>query len=189
MTQRVNQEVYFKGGIIVANKSDQVLVPATGVVMDDKSKLPRVVRFTLAGFAIAVPAANDYGGKKFCDLPNRNLTIIGAAASLTLVKGGVTNGLVATTDLKVGVGTAVASAIPIATTMQNVINLADVTTDALSVTFAKNANANGTPANIFVAAGSSNSLYLNVSATGGITADDTLTASGWIDIYYIDNGA
>lgn len=160
--------------------------PAT-VKIDDKMHTVRRVRLTMSSFVIAIAEADDYGGTKLCDLPDSNLAILGAEMAFEAVKGEETGGLVAATDIVLGLGTAVASASTLATTMQDVINLdASYTGSDASPAVAKASNENTTPAVLFLDDASTNALYLNLTAA--ITTDDTLTCTGTVDILYVDLG-
>jgi hypothetical protein len=142
---------------------------------------------TLTDLVVDVDESDDYGGTKICDLPDSNLMLLGAEVDLELVKGEESGGLEAATDMKVGIGTAVASAQPIATSMQNVIELDDLTASDASPAWVAHSNDQSTiPMPLKVADGASNALYLNVSAL--ITATDTLTASGTVTLFYVDLG-
>ncbi len=169
-----------------------VVVPAgsfTGVTLDDQFHAVRRCRLTLSGFSISVAAADDFGDTKLLDLPDSNIHLLGLEANVTMVKGGVTNGLEAAVDLDVGIGTAVASAQTLATTMIDVLEKQDLDDNALSVSLAVHTQGQSTatmPKQI--ADGASSALYLNVGVPAGITADDALTCSGTIDLFYIDLG-
>lgn len=167
----------------------KVTEPGSGVAITDEAVIPRRARLTLTNAVLTITAALDYGSLKLCDLPDRNLMLLGVEVDLTLVKQGNTNGLLAATDLDLGVGTAAASATTLATTMIDVIEKVDQDTDALSVTMQRHSNDQATatfPKRIVD--GSSSALYLNAVPIAGITADSTLTVSGTVDIFYMDVG-
>jgi hypothetical protein len=169
--------------------SAKINEPGTGVTLKDDALVPRRARLTLSGFVVSVTAALDYGGTKLVDLPDSNIHLLGAEFNLTLVKGGVTNGLEAAVDLDVGVGTATASAQTLATTMIDILEKQDLDTDALSLTMAVHTQGQSTatmPKQI--ADSATSALYLNVASPAGITADDTVTVSGTVDLFYIDLG-
>lgn len=167
----------------------KVTEPGTGAAITDEAVVPRRARITLTNATLTITAALDYGSLKVCDLPNRNLMLLAVEADLTLVKQGNTNGLLAATDLDVGMGTAPASATTLATTMIDVLEKVDVDTDALSVTFQRHSNDQATATFPKRIADDANAaLYLNAVAIAGITADSTLTVSGTIDVIYVDVG-
>lgn len=186
MAQKINQRT------IAKQLDDGVSVklgePGTGVVsIQDQMVTVRRARLTLSGLSVAVTAAADYGGTKLLDLPDSNIVILGADVNLTATKGGTTNGIVAATDVNIGVGTATASNATLSSTMQNLVNVFAVTTDALEVAVDRHSADNSSPAPLVLPNGASNALFLNVAAA--ITANDTIAFSGTIDLFYVDLGA
>lgn len=160
----------------------------TGVTaIEHKALVPKRIRITLSGFVISITAALDYAGTKLMDLPDSNMLILGCETDLELVKGEVTNGLEAATDINMGVGTAVASNATLSSTMQNVVEVDALTaSDASPAWDAQMADNSTTVPPIVLADAAANALYLNLAAA--ITADDTLTVSGTIDLYVLDIG-
>ena len=148
----------------------------------------RHVQVNLTAATLNVTAANDFGGFQFVNLPDSNIIITAVETDLVLTKGDTVNGIRATTDLAVGVGTATAAANPPAGDAVNVIAAVTLTADALDVDFNRHTNDESGTIMTFVPDGPSNGLFLNVGAVGGITADDTVTLNGTVDIYYIDVG-
>lgn len=184
MTKKIRQEL-----LAPAMTDGRTLSPApnTNVTQVLSQQIVKHVRMTLADFIVSVAEANDYGGTKICDLPDTNLLLLGVEADLVITKAGTTNGLVAATDLDVAVGTAVASNATLSGTMVNVLEKVDVNDDALVVDFEAHSNDNASSTfPLLVADGASLALYLNIAAT--ITADDTASVDGTIDIFYIDLG-
>lgn len=160
---------------------------AAGVGMDATLVTPQKITLKLTDVEIAVAEANDFGSVKLCDLPDANLHVLGIEANLSIVKGGTTDGIVAATDLSVGIGSAAAAAAPLATTAIDYLEAQAVTADALTV--ALNASTVGQSTATFpkqVADAATNDLWLNVAAT--ITADDTVSVSGTVDVYAISMG-
>ena len=183
--QKFHQKALFAAGI--ASAASSVIVPGTGVSKRfDDLKSVRHVRLELSGFVIAVDEADDFGGTALCTLPDSNLVLLGAECDLTVVKGGITSGIVAATDITMGIGTAVASNATLSSTMQDVLNVTSLTTDALSVAFDKHSNDNTSPALLFLDDAAAPQLFLN--ATAAITVSDTLTVSGSVDLYFIETG-
>lgn len=167
----------------------RVTEPGAGVAVVDDAVIPRRARLTLTNAVLTITAALDYGSIKLVDLPNRNLMLLAVEVDLTLVKQGNTNGLLAATDLDLGIGTAAASATTLATTMINVIEKIDQDTDALSVTMQRHSNDQSTATfPLRIADDANAALFLNAVAILGITADSTLTISGTVDITYVDLG-
>ncbi len=149
----------------------------------DRVRYVRHARVTITGLVIAVTAALDYGGEKILDLPDSNILILGAEANLSLAKDGV--GIVAATDVTVGIGTAVASNSTLSAAMIDVLTEA-LTDDVDPALFQLHTNDLATPALTFADDGAGAALYLNAAAT--LSADGDLTATGTVDIYYIDTG-
>lgn len=156
--------------------------------MDVPSTVRRA-RFTLENTVVTLTAANDYGSVKICDLPDRNILILAAELVATVKFGG---DYADNDDPVVGVGTAAASANPIATTAVNVIaastqtNIVVATANSLALSFLGSL---GDAANLLVADGANNALYLNVSSPDTqLAADGTATFNGTFDVWYIDLG-
>ncbi len=153
----------------------------------DRERTVRHVRLTLTELSVAITAANDYGGTKICDLPDKNLMILACEVELDLTKAGTTNGLVAATDLTTAVGTVVASNSTLSSTMIDVIDLVVNTAASLTHDMDAHSAANTAPnMPLEVADSATSALFLNGAAA--ITADDTFTASGTIDLFYFDLG-
>lgn len=168
--------------------SGEAVTPNTLVTTTfDRERTVRHVRLTLAELSVAITAALDYGGTKICDLPDKNVMILACECDLVLTKGGVTNGLEAATDINTAIGSAVASASTLATTMVDVIDIVNNTAASLTHDMDAHSQAN-TPANmpLELADSATAALYLNLAAA--ITADDAMTATGTIDLYYLDLG-
>lgn len=165
-----------------------LLVPTVGGV-DYQALIPQKATLKLDGESLPVLEANDYGSLELLTWQDRNIHILGMEVDLTLVKGGVTNGLEATVDLDVGMGSAAASATTLATTMIDYLEKVDLDTDALSLSLQAHTLGQSTatfPKQLADAA--ANKVYLNVGLPVGITADDTIAVTGTIDFYIIDLG-
>jgi hypothetical protein len=173
---------------LLAPNIDDGGVVASGTAVSTVAFLPKLSTRRFDADTIAVLAANDYGSIKIMDLPDRNIAILHVEVDLTLVKEGNTNGLVATSDLDVGVGTAAASNATLATTMINVLEKTDLNDDALTVQYEAVSLGQSTAAPpIFVADSATNALYLNVGGPN-ITADSSLEVTGFVDVYWVDLG-
>ncbi len=180
-----------RGPLVVPLLKDGVTVPisepGTGVRVNDQFCAVRKCRLTLSGFAISVANAQDYGGTKLCDLPDRNMLILGIEVDCVVTKQGNTNGIVAATDITMGVGSAVASNATLSGAMIDYIEGTAITADALAVDFEKHTNDQSTatfPKKVVDAA--STALYMNIAAA--ITADSSVTVDGFVDIFYVDLG-
>lgn len=159
---------------------------ATGVTATFNQAAPmRHIRVTLDAVAVAVAEADDFGSAELLTWPDKNILVAGCEVDLTLVKAGTTNGIVAATDLDVALGTSAASNATLASGMVNILPKQDVDTDSLSVALQAHSLA-ASPVLTPILDGATNKLYLNVACS--ITADDSLTATGTIDIFYWDLG-
>ena len=157
--------------------------------LDILPAIPYRARLQLSGETLSVDADDDYGSLQLLDLPDRNLAILGLEADLVLTKAGTTNGLEAAVDLDVGIGTAAASAQTLASAMIDLIEKVDVDDNALAVDFEAVMVGQSTAAPpVFIADGASNGIYLNVGVPAGITADDSISVSGWVDLWVVDLG-
>jgi hypothetical protein len=181
-----------RGAAVAPNLVDGISLkfgePATGVVsVGDNVAYARRARLTLTNFAIAILAANDYGGSKLLDLPDRNIMLLGMEVDCVVTKQGNTNGVVAATDINMSIGTGVAAATPLAGTAIDVIEATAITADALAVDFEKHSNDQSTISFPKKLADSATlALFMNI--TGAITADSSVSVTGVIDIFYIDLG-
>lgn len=166
-----------------------LLTPSTSVGVDYQLLTPYKATLNVTSGTLSIAAANDYGSLQLMTWQDRNIHLLAVEANLTLVKGGVTNGLEAAVDLDVGIGTAAASAQTLATTMIDIVEKVDVDDNALSVTFQAHTAGQSTatfPKQILD--GATNKLFLNVGVPAGITADDALTVTGQVDLYFVDLG-
>lgn len=158
------------------------------VIMDVPAPLRRQ-RVKLENAVITLTAANDYGSLKLVDLPDRNIMILQAELTGTVIAGGdfATND-----DPKIGVGTVAASANPIATTAVNVIPLTDYTNIVAGAATAVAQSLQltlGTDASLLIPDAAAQAIYLNASNTDTqLAADGTLTFNGYFDFWYIDLG-
>lgn len=159
----------------------------TGVAGSDQAVQVRKLRLTLTAFAIAVTAANDYGGTKLLDLADRNMLILGIEVDCVVTKQGNTNGIVAATDITMGIGSATASNATLSGAMIDYIEGTAMTADTLAVDFEKHTNDQSTatfPKKLVDAPTSA--LFMNIAAA--ITADSSVTVDGYVDIFYVDLG-
>lgn len=187
MSEKKNQVLVAK--LIEDGISVPITEPGSSMTLSDQACIARRARITLSAATLTVLEANDYGSLKLCDLPDRNMLLLGVETDLVLTKQGNTNGIVAATDLDVSVGTAAASATTLADGMLNIIEKKDLDTNALAVDLEAHSNDNATT--VFplpVADGASSAVYLNAVAIGGITADSSISVSGTVDIWYMDLG-
>jgi hypothetical protein len=159
-----------------------------GKVVQIREQILPVERVTvhLDAVSLAVASADDYGSVAFVNLPDRNILCLGCEADLSIVKGNVTNGMVAATDLDIAIGTAAASNSTLSSTMVNILPKQDVDTNAVTVTLrAHGLAATGVVTGIVDSPTST--LYINC-APGNITADDTLSITGNVTLYLVDLG-
>jgi hypothetical protein len=145
------------------------------------------VRLLLTNAVLTVVGASDFGSLELLTLPDKNLLVMACEANLTLTKGNTATGIVATTDLDVGIGTAAASATTLATTMINILPKVDADVDSLS-DVVKSHSLAAVPVLLGVLDGAANKIYLNVAIPGLITVTDTVTFNGTIDLFLFDLG-
>lgn len=195
MVRKENQKVVFHGDVEMngnfgGNSAGGAVSPGTGSTLTfDRLRAIRHVRLTLASATIAIDEADDFGSLKLCDLADSNAMLLMAEVDLTLTKAGTTNGIVAATDLDVGVGTAAASATTLATTMIDVLEKTDIDDNDLEVTYQADTQGQSTASTpIKLADSATLALYLNAVAVGGITVSDTISVSGTVDLYFVDLG-
>jgi hypothetical protein len=173
----------------VPNLRDEVALTAaaaTSVTLEDKALVCRKLTLTVTDLVLSLTQALDYIGAKLCDLPDSNLMLLGCEVDLECVKGETSNGLESGTDITLAIGTAVASASTLATTMENVIELQLLDADDATPAYLDHSESNATALPITLADGATNALYLNLAAA--VTADDTLTCTGTVTLYYVDLG-
>lgn len=119
-------------------------------------------------------------------LPDSNLLVLGIETNLTFLKGNASKGLITTTDLDVGLGTAAAGNTTLGATAVNILAKQDINTDALSVSLQLHTLA-ASFAGVGILDAPTNHLYLNVSASGGgVTSADSLVVDGEIDIFTVN---
>lgn len=135
-------------------------------------------RIAFRNVVVPVAAADDFGSIKLLDYPNGNLMVLGAVVALTAAIGG---GIAALANVDIAVGSAVASAATLASTMLDVVPKIDVTAGGVVA-----GKSTGTEA-LKVLTASSSALYLNVGGST-ITTDGTVTLNGYVDVLFIDLG-
>lgn len=155
----------------------------------DVPVVPRKARIDLTNALVTLTAANDYGSLKLVDLPDRNILILNAEFTGTVLWGG---DFADNDDPVIGIGTTAASASPVASTMVNVIaattftNIVVATANDIALTFV---GATGSITGLLVADAAGNALYLNVSAPDTqLATDGTATFNGYVDLVYLDLG-
>jgi hypothetical protein len=171
------------GGGVVTPGSAAVKVN-TG---DESVRAVRHTRLTLTALNLAVAAADDYGGVKLCDLPDTNGMLLAVELDLVLTKQANTNGIVAATDLLMGVGTATAGAADLSGgTDDNILTGISLTATAAAPALQVHSNDDASITYPKKFADGGTALYLNCGTS--ITADSSLSVSGTVDIYWIDLG-
>lgn len=155
---------------------------ATFVTQTLRTLPVRSVLFNLAAFTVAMSAANDFGSRKLCDLPNTNLIILGAAIDLTGTVSGFASDVGTAVDLALGT-VATASAAFSNAGEKDIVPKIDGTGAGTTVTIT-GANTT-TEKNTFIAAGASNAIFVNASDPV-TTGTGTLTLAGTIELFYID---
>lgn len=150
---------------------------AAGVTQKAKGAVIRRATLKLTNFAVAVTAANDYGGTKLADLPNGNVLVLGAVVNLTFTSTGIDT---TPANVDVAVGTVVASNATLSGTMLNIVPKIDATAGSV----VRGAATSTEAAKVF--ATSSSGIFLNVAAA--TTVDGSLSFSGTVEFFYLDLG-
>lgn len=169
-----------------------LLSPAAGMGLDLQALVPQKATIKLSGATLSIDEGDDYGSLQIATLQDRNIHLLAVEADLTLVKGGVTNGLVAAVDVNVAIGSAAADAVDLTTTgtQQDKLEVTALTDNSLTVTLAKHSQGQSSDGAMpqQLADGAANGLFINASVTAGITASDALTITGEVDLYFLDLG-
>jgi hypothetical protein len=184
----------FSGETTLENQLPSTTGPSSGGALDvsdvteavltsDVIRVVRHAKITLTDLVVAIAEADDFGGSKILDLPDSNILILTAETDLSMVKDGV--GIVAATDITVGIGSAIASNSTLSGLMIDVLTDA-LTDDVDPAIWQSHTNEQATPALAFLDDAAAGALFLNAAAT--LTTDGDLTVSGTIDLYYIDTG-
>lgn len=160
------------------------LVPnaAQGVKVRRGSRLVQADTFDLTSFAITVAAASDFDSKKLCDLPNTGAIILGAVIELTATVSGFTSDVGTAVDLALGT-VATASTNFANAGEDNIVAKIDGTGAGATATV-KGQTADAEKL-VFVAAGGSNAIYVNLSDPVA-SGTGTFTASGFITVFWVD---
>lgn len=163
--------------------------PAAGVqISANDVRAIRHTRLKITDLDITIAASADYGSAKIVDLPDTNITLLSIEADLELTKGLTTNGVVGATDVAVSIGTAAASQADLGNAgAANVLTKITLTATDDSPAFQAHSSEDASltyPINLDDSA--TLALYLNLGAA--ITADDTVTVDGYIDLFWVDVG-
>lgn len=163
--------------------SGLALAAASGVSGIAKGARPiNYDTLTLASFVVSLAAADDFGSRKLCDLPNTGIIIVGAVIEVAGTVAGFASNVGTAVDLAVGT-VATASTTFANAGEKDIIPKIDGT--GASTTATVKGQSTTTEKNLFVAPGSSNAIYINVSdpVTSGT---GTLTLDGFVTVLWID---
>lgn len=166
-----------------------LVVPFSTNGVDYQLLTPQKITLKLSGQVVDIPTSVDYGSVELLLWPDRNLHILGMEVDLELVKGNASTGIIDTTDIDVGIGSVAASSVALTATMVDYMELQLLDAADLSPALKVNVMAQSTatfPKQLPDAA--TNKMFLNIAPSTAVTVDDTVTASGTIDIYVIDLG-
>ena len=166
-----------------------LILPSGNAGVDYQLLTAQKATLNLAATSISITAALDYGSLELMVWPDRNIHILGMEVDLELVKGNLATGIIATTDLDVAVGSVAASNVALTGTMVDYLELTLLAATDLSPALQVNVLGQSTatfPKQLGDSA--TNKLFLNIAPSTAVTVDDTVTASGTIDLYYIDMG-
>lgn len=145
---------------------------------------------TLAAVPITVRDTQQGGGVKIYDFPEGRIAFLGATGSIALT---TTSAIASTLNAGVtcnwGVGSTTQANATLATTEQNIIQVANVTSSA-TINVAGAASTSFGAATALDGTGTAIDAYLNVAVAGAtdIDADATVTVSGTITIHWLNLG-
>lgn len=171
----------FGGGAVTPNTGGAVATTF------DRLKATRHVRLTLTAATLSIDEGDDYGSLKLCDLADTNIMLMALEADLELVKGEVSNGLEAATDVTVAAGTAAASNSTLSGAMVDVLTGIALTASDASPAYQIHSHADAS-LTYPIKLGDSATLALYLNAAASITATDALTITGTVDLYFVDVG-
>lgn len=146
---------------------------------------------TLDNVAQTVVNGTEYQGTKIFDFPECRMWVVGAVATLKQkTTSAVAGTLNASSTGAIGLGTAVASATTLATTMQDIIPTTAFTSSATVNVAGTAVSAVLAAAAFFDGTGTAKDLYLNTAyaTTGDVDADATQTISGTVVITWLNLG-
>lgn len=151
----------------------------SGMTSEKLSRSSFVERVHLEAVSVAITAALDYASLKLFDLPNSNLTIVGAVIDIGTVAG--TGGVSDPNTIDFALGT-------VAITSTNFSNSGeqDIVPEGDVSSLKMKGSTTGTEDHLFIAEGASNAVYLNLQDTIG--SDGTIVLTGKIDVIYDDIG-
>lgn len=183
--------VEFKGEVDLVNAAQQGSKPAASANVAVTSDLPRSVRravLTVTDLVVDVAAADNFGSAALFTLPDSNMMLLAVEADLELVKGETADGIVAATDVTVGIGTVATASADLSNAGEDDVltGVALTATDASPAYQVHSSGDGSLTYPITIADGASTTVYLNIGAS--ITADDTITAAGTIVVFYLDTG-
>lgn len=171
----------YKQAVLIQNLVDATSVPIgqpeeSSMRIATQMLIPKQARLTFTNTSVTITAATGETSVESIQLPDRNIMLLGFNMNLTITKGNAVDGIVAATAINIGLGTAAAS--------DNLMNSVQDTTVAL--TFTHQAHSNGGTREYVKRLEPSTSIYLVLATDGTPTADDTLTVTGTLDIFYFD---
>jgi hypothetical protein len=178
--KRFNPESTIDGGDLDIGNDLTAGAGTTSIAYD--LGLIRKARLTLTAERLTILEANDYGSIELVTFPNKHILLLGVVMDLTATGDGETGGVETITDVDVAIGS-------VATTSTDFSNagekayMAKVDVQAAGVTEGASTSSE---APVLITAGAANKLILNASCS--ITADGYVDLTGWIDVFYIDQG-
>lgn len=155
---------------------------AQGVTVNRGARLVQAETFLLTNFVVSLAAADDFGSKKLCDLPNTGAIILGSVIEVAGLVAGFASNVGTAVDLALGT---VATA---STTFANAGEkdlIAKIDGTGAGTTATVKGQTATAEKLVFVAPGSSNAIFINVSdpVTSGT---GTFTMSGFVTVFWID---
>ena len=151
---------------------------ANGTVKINPRQVPlRCERIDLGGVTISVPAASDFGGTLLATFAAGNFQFLGARLNASITVDANLAATLAAGNVDIGVGTAVASNVTLATTMIDLVAKVDVP--------AGGAVAGG---GVTGQAATGDTIYVNASAACTVDGVITFAQGSYLDIIFLDTG-
>jgi hypothetical protein len=185
MVHKIKQRVIMPNAVLGGAKMQAALAGYTKVSTTFIERLAMPLcreRIWVKGHSFTITAANDYGGAKIADVPNKNLLIAGHMMNL---KGTISSPNVGT-DLTLSLGSAVAAATPLASTAIDRMAAKTGVGAAQAFTAIGHTFDESSPALIFMDAAASLGLFLNGAAAVTSGTCTVAFTDGYVDVFYFD---
>lgn len=138
--------------------------------------VPKKTRITLTNTVVTVPFSSGEGNLQLLTLPDRYLVLLGININLVATKGNAVDGIVAATPVSCGLSTVSGT--------DNLVRTVTISDSTLTPHFELHTGGGNIQYPLDVEP--ETPVWLYTSSDGNPTADDTMTFSGTIDIFYFD---